>query len=52
MLPYSTSTSSKIPNLWTIGVYASEYGKRDLMAGKNKDFFELLIPSYSTIFEL
>ena len=30
--------------------YVSEYRKRDLMA--QKTFFELLIPSYSMIFEL
>ena len=36
--PYSASTSSKIPNLWTIGAHASEYWKRDLMAQK-KDIF-------------
>ena len=31
-------------------VYVSEYRKRDLMA--QKLFFELVIPSYSMIFEL
>ena len=31
-------------------LYVSEYRKRDLMA--QKLFFELLIPSYSMIFEL
>ena len=51
-LQYEIAQSSKgnLPNPAEVrGIYVSEYRKRDLMA--QKLFFELLIPSYSMIFE-